>query len=123
MEIFLYLMISQTMVDIAQYIWNQMVEFEEHSHLRVNLPFVAMVTTMCAVVGVPFWEDKITKPPVGPFTLASVHKSRSCLVAQQPLPLPLMESPIPRGLLNHNEAFGNQKLRSLWRKIFVASHK
>ena len=41
---FLYVMISQEVVDIAEYIWNEMVAFKQQSPLRANLPFVAMVT-------------------------------------------------------------------------------
>ena len=36
---FLYVMISQEVVDIAEYIWNEMVKFKQNSPLRANLPF------------------------------------------------------------------------------------
>ena len=65
----MYVVISQAIVDIAQYMWNEMIEFKEHSPLIANLPFVAMVTIICAMAEVPFREDKITKPLVGPISL------------------------------------------------------
>ncbi|GFZ06461.1 hypothetical protein Acr_18g0006310 [Actinidia rufa] len=75
---FLYVMMNPAIVvDFAQYIWNEMAAFKEHPPKNANLPFVKMVTSLCASTGVPFWVDKIAKPPVGPLTIGSVNKSRA----------------------------------------------
>lgn len=75
---FLYVMMNPAIVvDFAQYIWNELAAFKEHSPKNANFPFVKMVTSMCASAGVPFWVEKITKPPVGPITIGSVNKSKA----------------------------------------------
>ncbi|GFY91116.1 hypothetical protein Acr_07g0013120 [Actinidia rufa] len=65
-----------------------MVTFKEKAMRRSNLLFVAMVTSLCASAGVPFRRDIITPPPVGPITLASVHKSKAMSCGSKPHPVP-----------------------------------
>ena len=69
-EKFLYVMMSPSIVNIAYYIWIELVEFKEQSPLRANLLFVAMITTTCAQARVPPRDDKDTKLLVRPITLA-----------------------------------------------------
>ena len=71
------IMNSAIVIDFAQIFWNEMMAFKQHPIMRANLPFVAMVTLLCASMGVPFWTKKLSKPPVGPITLRSVKKSRA----------------------------------------------
>ncbi|XP_057470680.1 uncharacterized protein LOC130759555 [Actinidia eriantha] len=84
---FLYVMMNSFVIDIADYILMEMVTFKEKAMRRANLPFVAMVT-LCASAGVPFGRYIITPPPVGPITLASVHKSKAMSYGSKPHPVP-----------------------------------
>ncbi|GFY96501.1 hypothetical protein Acr_11g0008070 [Actinidia rufa] len=85
---FLYVMMNSFVIDIADYILMEMVMFKEKAMRKANLPFVAIVTSFCASAGVPFGRDIITPPPVGPITLASVHKSKAMSCGFKPDPVP-----------------------------------
>ena len=68
-------MMNSVVIDIAECILTEMVAFKEKSPMRANLPFVAMVSSLCASIGVPFTNDGLLLLLIGPITLASVKKS------------------------------------------------
>ena len=115
---FLYVMMnSAIVVDFAQFIWNEMAAFKEHSPKNANLPFVAMVTSLCASAGVPFWVEKIAKPPVGPITLGSVNKSRAMSRASTTESTPISVNPTPAKQPKSKSIPWKEKIEELLNKI------
>ena len=67
---------NSVVIDIAECIQNEMVAFKEKSPPRSNMPFVAMVSQLYKMAGVPFMVgDGLLLPPIGPITTTSVKKS------------------------------------------------
>ena len=55
---------------------DEMVDFNEKSPPRFNMPFVAMVSQLCKSTGVLVMvNDGLLLPPIGPITMASIKKS------------------------------------------------
>ncbi|KAF7113408.1 hypothetical protein RHSIM_RhsimUnG0130500 [Rhododendron simsii] len=68
---------SKEVVDLAKFIWSQMVKFKRRSGLsKANIPFLAMVTFICEDQGVMTSERLFPGTP-GPITGGSLEKSKS----------------------------------------------
>ncbi|GFS32292.1 hypothetical protein Acr_00g0021800 [Actinidia rufa] len=72
---FLYVMMNSVIIDVAECILNEMVFFKEKAPSRANMPFMAMISSICLAAGAPLIDDPLIQPPIGPITMTSVKKS------------------------------------------------
>ncbi|XP_057491359.1 uncharacterized protein LOC130777083 [Actinidia eriantha] len=72
---FLYVMMNSVIFDVAECILNEMIFFKEKAPSRANMPFVAMISSICLAAGAPLIDDLLIQPPIGPITMTSIKKS------------------------------------------------
>ncbi|GFY96810.1 hypothetical protein Acr_11g0011160 [Actinidia rufa] len=72
---FLYVMMNSVIIDVAECILNEMIFFKEKAPSRANMPFVAMISSICLATGAPLINDPLIQPPIGPITMTSIKKS------------------------------------------------
>ena len=72
---FLYVMMNSVIIDVAECILNEMIFFKEKAPSRANMPFVAMISSICLAAGAPLIDDPLIQPPIGPITMTSIKKS------------------------------------------------
>ena len=72
---FLYIMMNSVVIDVAECILNEMIAFKEKAPARANIPFVAMISSLCTTVGSSLIGDNLIQPPIEHITLTLVKKS------------------------------------------------
>ncbi|XP_057491373.1 uncharacterized protein LOC130777106 [Actinidia eriantha] len=72
---FLYVIMNSVIFDVAECILNEMIFFKEKAPSRANMPFVAMISSICLAAGAPLIDDLLIQPPIGPITMTSIKKS------------------------------------------------
>ena len=56
-EEFLYIMMKSVVIDMAECILNEIIAFKEKALTRANMPFVAMILSLCITIGTPLSND------------------------------------------------------------------
>lgn len=99
LELLYVFMKHDEVVDWANWIFDQMIDFKINGGANLKMPFVAMVTEFCKLAGVKQPPGfKLEPPHPGPFNNASEMKSKSLSKPPpqpQPQPPPQAESSAP----------------------------
>ena len=66
---------NSVIIDVVECILNEMIAFKEKTPSKANMPFVAMISSLCATAKASFLSDHLILPLIGSITLTSIKKS------------------------------------------------
>ena len=72
---FLYVIMNSVVIDMAECILNEMILFKEKAPSRANMPFVAMISSLCLATGAKLIDDLLIQPPIGLIAMTSIKTS------------------------------------------------